>query len=163
MKHRNDRNTHIDLASRDTQFDTTVLRHAFLCDIHLGHDLQPADDRRAELIHLSWSRLFLQHTIDAMAYLQARFLRLDVDIAGASFDRLADDLVDQSHHGRLLGFFSVFQTVWIDPLKHLHIAGLTLQGNQTVDGFRTDPKMPLDQPLNGFWRSHHRPHFDFQS
>ena len=67
VKHRDDRNTNIDLPTRDSQFDSAVLGDPFLGDVHLGHDLQPTDDRRSELVHFRRGRLTLQNAVDAMA------------------------------------------------------------------------------------------------
>ena len=71
------------------KFNTTVLRHAFLGDVQLRHDLQATDNRRLKSVHLRRCWLTLQDTVDAVTKLDAGFLSFDVNVTGPRFDRFA--------------------------------------------------------------------------
>ena len=126
VQHRNDRHADVDLAARHAQLDAAVLRHALLGDVQPGHDLQAADDRRLEAIDLRRHRLALQHAVDAVADLQPRLLRLDVNVARPRLDRLRQDLVHQPHDRRLLGHLGILRSVELHFLQHLDVAQLQL-------------------------------------
>ena len=81
VEHRDDRNADVDLAAGDAELDAAVLRQPLLGDVEPGHDLEPADDRGLEAVDLGRHRLRVQHAVDAVADLDARGLRLDVDVA----------------------------------------------------------------------------------
>ena len=59
VDHRDDRDPNINLASMDTQLDSTVLRKPLLGNIQLGHNLQTRDDGCLEAIDLRRHRLGL--------------------------------------------------------------------------------------------------------
>ena len=51
-EHGNHTHTDIDLAAADLEFDAPILRHPSFGDVHVGQDLDAADDRRLELVNL---------------------------------------------------------------------------------------------------------------
>ena len=82
--------------SVDHHVELAVLGTAPLDDVHLGHDLDSADefgpdDRRQ-------GQDLTQRTVDAEADADATVGWLDVDVRGAVANRLGDDLVDQLDH-----------------------------------------------------------------
>ena len=83
----------------DAELDAAVLRQAALGDIQLGHQLQARDDGGLQFPR----RLFLieEDAIHAKADAELFLERLDVDVAGALFDRLRDHRVDETDDGRL--------------------------------------------------------------
>ena len=163
VKHRDDRNTNIDLPTRDSQFDSAVLGDPFLGDVHLGHDLQPTDDRRSELVHFRRGRLTLQNAVDSVTDFQARFLGFDVDVASPGLDRFGENLVDQTHDRRLLDLFGILETVRVDPFEHFDVAKLhALQGDQAIDRLGADAQVFLRQALDRLGGGHDWPDLDFE-
>ena len=87
--------------------DAAVLRQALFGDVELGHDLQPADQRRMQravgLHHLA------QAAVDAEAHRAAALVGLDVDVAGAVLHRLRQQRVEHADDRRVVaGFEQVF-------------------------------------------------------
>ena len=70
-------------------------------DVQLGHDLDAADDRVAKLHRRRHDRL--QDSVNSKPHADFFFVRLDVNIAGASLDRVGQDQVDQLDDGSFLG------------------------------------------------------------
>jgi hypothetical protein len=68
---RNGRHAHVDRPVGDAQGNAAVLRHAFLGDVELGHDLDARHQQRGD----GGRRLhdLAQHAVHAQAYRQARF------------------------------------------------------------------------------------------
>ena len=58
--------------------EPAVLRHAPLGDVHVGHDLEPADD--TGLDRLRRAHDLVQHAVDAKPHPQIALARLDVDV-----------------------------------------------------------------------------------
>ena len=81
--------------------ELAVLRTPPLDDVHVGHDLDAADQlgpgRRGKLEHLA------QRAVDAEADPHPPFGRLDVDVGRAVAQRLGDDLVDELDDRRVVG------------------------------------------------------------
>ena len=71
-------NTHVDRLLAHTDIETAVLRQAFFRNIQTGHQLQAQSDGTGNFA-VSFS-LQVQCAVDAEADLQARLLRLDMDV-----------------------------------------------------------------------------------
>ena len=86
--------THLDV-------ETTILRQALFGDVQLGHDLQPADQRRVQravgLHHLA------QRAVDAEAHAGRALVGFDVDVAGAVLRGLRQQRVEHADDGRVVG------------------------------------------------------------
>ncbi len=99
MHGRQGRDAQVDVLAAHRQADAAVLRQPALGDVEPGHDLEPRDDRRAQLggrrLHVA------QHAIDPVARAQALLGRLEVDVGSAQFGGLGDQAVDDAHHRRL--------------------------------------------------------------
>jgi hypothetical protein len=95
----------IDRAARIVQahLDAAVLRQAFFRDAHVGHDLDPADQRRLQLLGRVGHDV--QHTVDAVPQAHALLQRLEVNIAGPEAMRLEDHEIDEADDVRVVGFF----------------------------------------------------------
>ena len=86
------RHAHVEVAVVDVHLELTVLRTAPLDDVHVGHDLDAADERLAHLRRQLDD--LAERAVDAEAHPHAVFGRLDVHVGGAVAQRLGDDLVD---------------------------------------------------------------------
>jgi len=85
----------------DSQPDAAVLGHATLGDVELGHDLHAGDDAGG---HPPRHRGDVaKHPIDAQAHAQILAIGGQVQVGGALFDGLADELVNEPHDGRVVG------------------------------------------------------------
>ena len=154
MQHGNHGNPNIDFAAGDEELDPPVLRHAFLGDIHLGHNLQPAEDRRLKTVELRRNRLALEHAVDPIPELHTVCLAFQVNIAGAGFDRFDENLVHQPHDRGLLGHGGVFGLVPFQFIENFDAGSIFPLRHQAVDCFGTDAQMRFDQ-LVQFIRGRH--------
>ncbi len=75
-----------------------VLRATGVGDVHLGHDLEAADERG--LRGLRAAHHLVKHAVHPEPHAQVVLLGLDVDVGGAVGDRLLDDVVDELDRGR---------------------------------------------------------------
>ena len=95
------RDAHVDADAVDRHLELAVLRTPALDDVHLGHDLDAADQlgagRRRKAEHLA------QRTVDPVADADPPVGRLDVDVGRAVAQRLGDDLVDELDDRRVVG------------------------------------------------------------
>ena len=89
----------VDGLSAPLHRDAAVLRHAALCDVQAGHDLEAADDRGrvgardgGDLSH---------DAVDACPHDDAAILRGEVDVGGANVERLPDGAVDEEDGRRV--------------------------------------------------------------
>jgi hypothetical protein len=147
MQHGNHRNADVDLATRYSQLDAAVLRNPFLGDIQPGHDLQTADDGCLKPVDLGRGRLRLQDPVDPVADLHARVLRLQVNVARPSLDRLAQDLVHQPYHGSFLSRLGRLRPVPFHFFQDLDaVRVLFADRDQIIHRLRTDSQMSLHQP-----------------
>ena len=80
--------------------DLAVLRAAPLDDVHVGHDLDAADERRAH--RAGQVEHVVQRAVDAEPDPHPVVLRLDVDVGGAVAQRLGDDLLDDLDDRRVV-------------------------------------------------------------
>ena len=81
----------IHFAAQRFDFDAAVLRQAALGDVELGHQLHA---RNHGGFHFARRRiLVVEHAIHAIADAEFFLERLQVDVAGALFNRLRDDSV----------------------------------------------------------------------
>ena len=94
---------HVDGAAADAQGNAAVLWQALFGDVELGHDLQPADQRRMQrlvgLHHLA------QRAVDTETHAAAAFIGFDVDVACAVFRGLRQQRVQHADDGRVVGRF----------------------------------------------------------
>ena len=81
------------------QIHPAILRQAPLGDVHVRHHFEARDDGGLQKAQLRRHRHFVQNAIDAITNAQIVFERLDMNVRGALDDRLANDLVDELHHG----------------------------------------------------------------
>jgi len=95
---RNRRHAQIDVAARDAQPDSTVLRQPLLRDIEPRHDFDARGDRGLKA--LGRRQHVVKHPIDAEAHHQFFFENFDVDITRAILDRLRQDTVDEFDYRR---------------------------------------------------------------
>ena len=91
----------VELAAVDLDLDLAVLRAAALDDVHVGHDLDAADERRRHRRRAA-SRTLVQRAVGADADAHAVLLRLDVHVGGAVAHRLFEDEVDDLDDRRVL-------------------------------------------------------------
>jgi hypothetical protein len=97
---RHGRETDVDVAAGDLDLDAAVLRDALLGDVEAGHDLDAAGDRRGE--PLGRPDDLVEHAVHAEPHRDVSLERLDVDVAGALFDGLRHQRVDEADDGRLV-------------------------------------------------------------
>ena len=95
--HRGD--AQVDVLAAHRELDAAILGQAALGDVEARHDLDARDDRGAQLQGRRFD--LAQHAVDAIAYAQVLFERLDVDVRGPRLDRPRDQPVDDPHHRRL--------------------------------------------------------------
>jgi hypothetical protein len=72
---------------------TPVLGTPAFGDIHVAQDFEAADDRGLHLFGELHERL--KHPVDAQARLQALFVGFEMQITGAAFDGLGENLIHQ--------------------------------------------------------------------
>ena len=86
-----------------------ILGQASLRDVQLREDLDARDHGQVQT--LGWRRDLVECPVDAVAKAELALARLDVDVAGALFDGLMDDEVDQPNDRGFLGrFLEAIQT-----------------------------------------------------
>jgi hypothetical protein len=85
------RDTEVELVARDREGAVTVLRLPVLGDVHIGHDLEPADD--GGLSALGAAHHLVEHAVDAVPDAQVLLLRLYMDVRCPVSDRLRDHVV----------------------------------------------------------------------
>ena len=91
----------INLAAFKAQRDVAILWHIALSDVHVGHDLDAAQQRRLQMLGRRW--LFDEHAVDAVLDLEFRFKRLNVNVRSPILNRFKNDQVDQVDERWLLG------------------------------------------------------------
>src|SRR5208282_4673925 len=150
------------LAAADIHFqhDAAVLRQPLFADVQLRHDLEAGSDCVFELDRRRHDRL--QHAVNTEAHAELFFVRLDVNVAGPSLDRVGEDQIHQLDDRSLVGGFL--------ELRELHLLLFRLQFDVTLVHllhrlhygfevlfffFRTTVRF-LDARENGTFGSHHR-------
>ena len=112
-------NAQIHLAAQRLDLDAAVLRQPALGDVQLGHQLDARDHGGLQFARRRV--LIVEHAIHAIADAEFFFERLQVDVAGALFNRGSDDRVHQADDGRfarhVAQVFQIFR----------HLAGLELE------------------------------------
>ena len=88
----------IDFRSGDAQTGGAILRQPPLGDIQSGQNLDSRDQGLRQYAGRRRDRA--QQTVDAHAHGDAVAERLDMDVAGAQFHRLLEQIVDGAHGGR---------------------------------------------------------------
>src|SRR5262249_7589686 len=80
--------------------DTAVLRQTLLGDVELRHDLDARDQSIAQLQRRMHH--VVKHTVDTEPDAQLFLIRFDVNVGGATAQRVNEEHVDQAHDGRVL-------------------------------------------------------------
>ena len=94
------RHPHVEVVALDGELDLAVLRAPALDDVHVGHDLDPADQRGR---HRDRERQhFVQRTVGPDAHAHTLLLRLDVNVGAAVAHGLLEDQVDDLDDRRVL-------------------------------------------------------------
>ncbi len=83
------------------QPDASVLRHAPLRDVEVGHDFQATHDRGGKMGRRR--RSVLEHAVDAIAHAQFVGIALEVHIRRARLERLEQQQVHKPDDGRFIG------------------------------------------------------------
>ena len=99
---RHDRDAEVDRLPRQAQLEASVLRHALLGDVELGHDLDARDDRAVEAA-VDRPHRRLQHAVDAVLHVHRVVAGLDVNVARPALNRGVDGRVDQPDDGAGIG------------------------------------------------------------
>src|SRR5712691_2957319 len=155
-EHRDDRDTHVDLAAGDPQLDAAVLRQTLFGDIQPRHDLQPRDNRFVERMNLGRHRLHAEQTIHAVANHQPFFLRLDVDIAGLLRQSFQQQFADEPNDRRGLSHLRQFAVRASDLGQVIGIDVLAALRDQLRDRVPADAQLLFDQPDQIVPPSEHR-------
>ena len=122
----------------DVQRHSPVLRDALLGDVHVGHDLDAADDARN---HPLWDLGRLdKNAVDPEPDPHLTIATLEVDVRGAVVRRLAEDGVHELDHGRVVGRLAEVRQILEAPLGFVFLDRLR-------DG-RVKRVEPADQRLD---------------
>ena len=122
--------------------DLPVLRSAPLDDVHLGHDLEPAHERRR---HAGWELDgVVQRTVDAEPDPQLLALGLDVDVRGPVAHRLGDEQVDDLDDRRVGGVDGLHRGVG----ETLRAVGGLLEGSHVLPDVAEGPVGGVDGALD---------------
>ena len=151
-EHRDDAHAHVHLTAAHLELDAAVLRDAALGDVEVGEDLDAADDRGLEPVHLGRHGGLLQDAVDPVADRDLVLVRFDVDVRGPLVDRLDDDLVDQLDDARLLGHLEQV----LAALDRGSAAGQVVGPDHLVQGVAAEAEVGLDQLLDVVPRREHR-------
>ena len=89
-----DRDAEVDRLVLDLQPEAAVLGDAALGDVEFGHDLDPGDDRRLELL-VDRLHGLAEDAVDPVLDPDPLVLGLDMDVAGPFLDGGEDDRVDE--------------------------------------------------------------------
>src|SRR5262249_15519516 len=102
VQHRNYGNANIDLAILNPNFDSAILRQAFLGDIQMTENFYAGNDRRLEPLDLRRNRNVLQYAVDAVTNPQFILKGFKVNVRSAEFDRVLQHLIDEADDRRIL-------------------------------------------------------------
>ena len=102
MHRGHDRDAEVDLAALVTNAEAAVLRNPPLGDIELAHDLDARNDRLVPILR-DRRHGVVQNAVDAVLDGDFGIPRLDVDVAGAPFERVEDRRIDQTDDRRDVG------------------------------------------------------------
>ncbi len=155
VQHRDDRHADVDLAAVHLELDAAVLRQPLLGDVQPGHDLEPADDGGLKAVDFRRGGLGLEDAVDAIADLDSRGLRLDVDVAGPRVDGLEQDFVHQVNDRCFLHLGGDFAVLDLQAVDQLDLFLFAL-GQQTFDRLAADAKVSFDALGDGLARGEHR-------
>ena len=98
MLHRHDRDADIDIGAAGPQPRGAILRQAAFGDIEIGDDLDAGNHGLRQHVGRRGDRP--QQAVDAHPHHEPGLKRLDVDVAGAQFDRFFEQIVDGADHRR---------------------------------------------------------------
>ena len=144
--------THIYFLALDPQADPSILRQAFLGDIHVGHHLDARDNRRLEPLQLRRHRGLVQHAVYPIANPQLGFHGLEMDVGSTILIGFPDDLVDELYYRsfliQLLQIFGTYFFFWRDLD--------TAVFHDALDGVGTDTVESLGRLGNLFGSAQHK-------
>ncbi len=123
MRRRHHRDAQIVLAASDPHARASVLRQAPLHNVEMRHQLDATDDGRIEMPDIARHAHVIQHPINAPSNRHPVTVGLEMDIRGAVIDRVVQHLVDQPHHGGVLGL-PIEIVRLLGPLHHLAFRAL---------------------------------------
>ena len=146
------RDAKIDGASRDPQPETTVLGHAPLRDVELGHDLDAGDDGLGMAL-LDGRRRLVEGAVDTVFGENRPVLRLDMDVGGPSFDGTEQQRIDEPNDRTLRS-----ERLEIDDfslvLRHEFEPGAEILAGPVEQGL--PPTLPSQTLRDISGRRHHR-------
>jgi len=122
---------------RQPHLDSTVLRYTALGDVHTRHDLEAC----ADLVRQHNGRLgnLAQHAVETRAHAEVLLVRFEVNIRGATLDRVEQHFVDEAHHRRILDIVALnvfFFLVDAANVEVFEIEIIVLEiAHARVDGF----------------------------
>ncbi len=93
---RHGRHADIDILPIHADADPAVHGHPLLGDVHVGHHLEPRNDRRFQAVELLRHIDAVENAVNPIADAQFLFHRFDMDVGGALAVGLGDDLVDET-------------------------------------------------------------------
>jgi len=128
---RNRRDTQVDIAARDTQPDSAVLRQPLLGDIETRHNLDARCNRR--LKPLGRRQHVVHHAVHAEAHHHLFLENFDVDIRRAVLDRLRQDSVDELDYRRRIVGLEQVQRLRREFIGH-HVEPLFLEIDHQILG-----------------------------
>ena len=96
VNRRHDRDTEVDLATAQVEFEATVLRHPLLGDVEIRHDLDARDDR-VVVAQLDWIHGRIEHAIDTVLDPHRILARLHMNIGGTALERVHQGRVDEAN------------------------------------------------------------------
>src|SRR5439155_12038869 len=132
VDHRDDRDADVDLAAGDFELDAAVLRQALFGDVQVRQNLDAADDGGVEAADGAGHVGLDQHAVDAVAKTQLVLERLDVNVGGAGFNRLGEDLVHETDDRGVLGGIGQVQVLVLARVDDLQFGGFGRQGLDRV-------------------------------
>ena len=151
-EHRDDAHADVHLPAADLELDAAVLRDAAFGDVEVREDLDAADDRGLEPVHLRRHGGFLQHAVDPVADRDLVLVGFDVDVRGPLADRLDDDLVDELDDARLLRHLEQVLAAFDRGAAPGEVVG----PDHLVQGVAAEAEVGLDQLLDVVPRRQHR-------
>lgn len=146
MEHGNNGHANIDLGGVHADFDAAVLGDTFFGDVEVTEDFDAGNDGGLKAFDLGGDGNFLEDTVDAIADAEFVFEGFEVDIGGAEFDGVAEDLVDEADDGGVGGGGIEVGIIGDIVIDHLEGRGFV----EGVDGIGADAEVFFDFPLDGF-------------
>src|ERR1035437_5281311 len=139
VQHRNHGNADVHLGGFDANFDASVLRQSFFRDVEMAQNFDAREDGRLKLFQLEGNRSLLQLAVNAVADAKFVLERFEMDVRGAQFNRVFQNLVDEADDGSFvlraaveIGVLGIF----IDDLDGFFLV-------ERAEGVRADEKKSI--------------------